>query len=107
MFEEPLRLEGYWYDKDGKPFQPGVHYFVGGATKMYGAALFRLRQQDFTAHRTADGMTSDWPIRYEDLEPYYTQAEKLAMSTASAAMIPPIRRPALRIRFRRSATNRA
>ena len=33
-----------WYDKDGKPFQPGVHYFVGGATKLYGAALYRLRQ---------------------------------------------------------------
>ena len=66
-----------WYDKDGKTFQPGVHYFVGGATKMYGAALFRLRQQDFTAHRTADGLTPDWPIRYEDLEPYYTQAERL------------------------------
>ena len=66
-----------WYDKDGKPFQPGVHYFVGGATKMYGAALFRLRQQDFTAHRTADGVTPDWPIGYEELEPYYTQAERL------------------------------
>ena len=66
-----------WYDKDNHAFQPGVHYFVGGATKMYGAALFRLRQQDFIAHRTADGMTADWPIRYEDLEPYYTQAERL------------------------------
>jgi choline dehydrogenase-like flavoprotein len=66
-----------WHDKDGKPFQPGVHYFVGGATKMYGAALFRLRQTDFTAHQTADGLTPDWPVRYEDLEPYYTQAEKL------------------------------
>ena len=66
-----------WYDKDNKPFQPGVHYFVGGATKMYGAALFRLRREDFSAHRTADGMTPDWPIQYEDLEPYYTQAERL------------------------------
>jgi choline dehydrogenase-like flavoprotein len=66
-----------WYDSAGKPFQPGVHYFVGGATKMFGAAMFRLRQHDFTAHRTADGMTPDWPIRYEDLEPYYTQAERL------------------------------
>jgi choline dehydrogenase-like flavoprotein len=28
-----------WYGSDGKPFQPQVHYFVGGATKMYGAAL--------------------------------------------------------------------
>ena len=69
--------EDMWHDKDNKPFQPGVHYFVGGATKMYGAALFRLRQEDFVAHRTADGMTSDWPIRYEDLEPYYTEAESL------------------------------
>ena len=66
-----------WYDQAGRPFQPGVHYFVGGATKMYGAALFRLRQGDFTAHRTADGQTPDWPIRYETLEPYYTRAEKL------------------------------
>jgi choline dehydrogenase-like flavoprotein len=66
-----------WYDKDGKPFQPGVHYFVGGATKMYGAALFRLRKQDFTAHRTADGVTPNWPVGYEEFEPYYTQAEWL------------------------------
>jgi choline dehydrogenase-like flavoprotein len=66
-----------WYDKDNIPFQPGVHYFVGGATKMFGAALFRLRQQDFIAHQTADGMSAGWPIRYEDLEPYYSQAEQL------------------------------
>jgi choline dehydrogenase-like flavoprotein len=66
-----------WYDRDNQAFQPGVHYFVGGATKMYGAALFRLRQQDFKAHRTADGLTPDWPVAYDELEPYYTQAEKL------------------------------
>jgi choline dehydrogenase-like flavoprotein len=66
-----------WHDSDNRAFQPGVHYFVGGATKMFGAALFRLRQQDFVSHRTADGMTAGWPIRYEDLEPYYTQAEQL------------------------------
>ena len=61
-----------WHDKDNKPFQPGVHYFVGGATKVFGAALFRLRQQDFTAHRTADGLTPGWPIGYDEFEPYYT-----------------------------------
>jgi choline dehydrogenase-like flavoprotein len=32
-----------WFDADGKPFQPQVHYYVGGATKRYGAALYRLR----------------------------------------------------------------
>ena len=36
-----------WYDADGTPFQPQVHYFVGGATKLYGAALYRLRREDF------------------------------------------------------------
>lgn len=66
-----------WYDQHNQPFQPGSHYFVGGATKMYGAAMFRLRQEDFKAHRTADGLTPDWPIGYGDLEPYYTQAERL------------------------------
>jgi choline dehydrogenase-like flavoprotein len=34
-----------WYDvHGGKPFQPQVHYFVGGATKMYGAALAGSRK---------------------------------------------------------------
>ncbi len=66
-----------WYDKDGKPFQPGVHYFVGGATKLYGAALFRLRKEDFGELRHKDGISPAWPIRYEDLEPYYTEAEKI------------------------------
>ena len=31
------------YDERGKPFQPQVHYFVGSATKLYGAALYRLQ----------------------------------------------------------------
>jgi choline dehydrogenase-like flavoprotein len=36
-----------WYDASGRAFQPQVHYFVGGATKMYGAALYRLRRRGF------------------------------------------------------------
>ena len=66
-----------WYDKDGKPFQPGVHYYVGGATKMYGAALYRLRERDFGELRHQDGISPAWPISYADLEPYYTRAENL------------------------------
>ena len=60
-----------------KPFQPQVHYFVGGATKMYGAALYRLREKDFGEVRHHDGISPPWPISYEELEPYYTQAEHL------------------------------
>ncbi len=66
-----------WYDKNGIAFQPQVHYFVGGATKMYGAALFRLRQEDFSELKHYDGVSPAWPIRYEELEPFYTKAEKL------------------------------
>ena len=40
-------LNDTWRDKNGKPFQPGVHYFVAGATKMYGAALYRFAQRGF------------------------------------------------------------
>src|SRR5438034_2011499 len=65
-----------WYDRHGRPFQPQVHYFVGGATKLFGAALFRLRREDFGELRHHDGISPAWPISYEELEPYYTLAEQ-------------------------------
>jgi len=66
-----------WYDEKGKPFQPQVHYFVGGATKLYGAALYRLRKEDFGELRHHDGISPAWPISYDELEPYYLKAEQL------------------------------
>ena len=66
-----------WYDGDGKPFQPQVHYFVGGATKMYGAALYRLRPGDFAELRHVDGVSPAWPLSYDDFEPWYSRAEQL------------------------------
>jgi choline dehydrogenase-like flavoprotein len=66
-----------WYDAKGKPFQPQIHYFVGGATKLYGAALYRLRREDFGELHHHDGISPAWPISYDELEPYYTQAEQL------------------------------
>ncbi len=66
-----------WLDRDGNSFQPQVHYFVGGATKMYGAALYRLRREDFGELREYDGLSPAWPITYEEMEPYYTQAEQM------------------------------
>ena len=61
----------------GKPFQPQVHYFVGGATKLYGAALYRLRAEDFGELAHHDGVSPAWPIAYDEMEPYYTLAEQL------------------------------
>jgi choline dehydrogenase-like flavoprotein len=66
-----------WYDVRGNPFQPQVHYFVGGATKLYGAALYRLRKEDFGELIHDDGISPEWPISYEEMEPYYTLAEQL------------------------------
>ncbi len=66
-----------WYDAEKKPFQPQVHYVVGGATKLYGAALYRLRKEDFGELRHHDGVSPAWPISYEQMEPYYTRAEQL------------------------------
>jgi choline dehydrogenase-like flavoprotein len=65
-----------WYDDSGKPFQPQIHYFVGGATKLYGAALYRLRAEDFGELEHHDGVSPAWPISYDELEPYYTKAEE-------------------------------
>ncbi|MEB3168636.1 MAG: GMC family oxidoreductase [Synechococcaceae cyanobacterium] len=66
-----------WLDKHNKPFQPGSHYFVGGATKMYGAAHFRLRQRDFEEVAHFDGISPAWPLRYSDFEPWYQKAEEM------------------------------
>jgi choline dehydrogenase-like flavoprotein len=63
-----------WRDKNGKPFQPGVHYFVGGATKMYGAALYRLRKEDLVNSSTPTASRRR-PINYEEMEPYYTNEQ--------------------------------
>jgi choline dehydrogenase-like flavoprotein len=66
-----------WYGGDGSTFHPGLHYFVGGNSKVYGAALFRLRERDFQELRHKDGISPAWPLGYDVFEPYYTQAEAL------------------------------
>jgi choline dehydrogenase-like flavoprotein len=66
-----------WKDRDGGLLHPHTNYYVGGNTKFYGAALFRLRQADFREVTHAGGISPAWPIAYDDLEPYYTQAERL------------------------------
>ncbi|MBI4672378.1 MAG: GMC family oxidoreductase [Chloroflexi bacterium] len=66
-----------WYDRDDKPLRPGMNYYVGGNTKVYGAALPRFRQEDFGELTHRDGISPAWPVSYAELEPYYTRAEKI------------------------------
>jgi len=66
-----------WRDADGRSLHPHTNYNVGGNTKFYGAALFRLRKEDFGGLRHHGGVSPAWPLGYDELEPYYGQAERL------------------------------
>lgn len=66
-----------WVDEKGKPFQPGMNYYVGGNTKVYGAALLRLREKDFGEVHHYGGISPAWPLDYKTFQPWYLQAEKL------------------------------
>jgi choline dehydrogenase-like flavoprotein len=66
-----------WRDQEGNKLYPGTSYYVGGNTKVYGAAHYRLREKDFEAYPTCDGLSPAWPLTYRDFQPYYHQAERL------------------------------
>ncbi len=66
-----------WADRKGNDFNPGTNYWVGGNTKFYGGALFRLREKDFDEVQLHEGTSPAWPLKYGDFEPYYDQAEAL------------------------------
>jgi choline dehydrogenase-like flavoprotein len=71
------RNAGHWVDQGGMEFNPKQHYYVGGNTKVYGAVLFRMRERDFGAVGHVDGVSPEWPLKYDDWEPWYTKAEHL------------------------------
>jgi choline dehydrogenase-like flavoprotein len=66
-----------WRDRDGKELHPHTNYCVGGNTKFFGAALFRLRKEDFGEIQHYGGISPAWPISYAELEPYYSKAEQM------------------------------
>jgi choline dehydrogenase-like flavoprotein len=88
FLEERYLPEEKWYDKNGEAFTPHAQYFVGGNTKFYGAILFRLRERDFGQVIHHGGVSPAWPISYEDLEPYYTEAEELYLVHGEAGEDP-------------------
>lgn len=66
-----------WETSEGTTFQPGVHYYVGGNTKVFGACFPRMRQEDFEDLEHEGGTAPAWPIDYKTLEPYYNRAEEI------------------------------
>ncbi len=79
-----------WQDKEGKDLHPQQAYYVGGQTKVYGAAMFRMRAEDFGTIQHAGGISPAWPISYADMEPYYTKAEELFHVHGDLGDAPPI-----------------
>ena len=72
------RADETWVNGEtGERFRPGMWYWLGGNTKVYGSALLRLRPEDFGALQTMDGLSPAWPISYDDLAPYYDRAEQI------------------------------
>jgi len=80
-------------DRRGRLFRPSIYYFVGGCTKVYGAALPRFRREDFGVLESEDGISPAWPVTYDELEPYYAEAERLfrVHGTAGTDPIEPAR----------------
>ena len=71
------RTPEQWYDTAGEPFWPQANYAVGGNTKIYGAALMRMREKDFSQVKHQHGVSPAWCVDYAEFEPYYQEAEEL------------------------------
>lgn len=72
-----------------KPRPLGALFCVGGASVFYGGVSFRFREADFEAQPEITGSShAEWPIRYDDLEPHYTEAERLLGVAGSDAEDP-------------------
>jgi choline dehydrogenase-like flavoprotein len=66
-----------WFGPDGDPFAPQTIYALGGNTKIWGGVLERMRVKDFAELPLQEGVSSAWELSYNDISPYYDQAEQL------------------------------
>lgn len=59
---------------EDSPIDPLMWNGVGGSTVLYLAKWHRMLPGDFRV-RSSDGVGADWPFGYQELEPWYTEAE--------------------------------
>jgi choline dehydrogenase-like flavoprotein len=79
----------------GEPYTtaPGVRFdwfrtrMLGGRTNHWGRISLRFGPNDFR-RRSLDGLGDDWPIAYEDLQPYYDEVDRLVGIFGSAEHLP-------------------
>jgi len=65
---------GYFVQNGPYPLESTYARAVGGTTMHWQASAIRMVPEDFEM-QTRFGQGRDWPIRYQDLEPYYQKAE--------------------------------
>jgi len=64
--------EDYPINEDGTPIAPLMYNAVGGSLIHWGAHFPRFHPSDFKV-KTLEGVADDWPVTYEELEPYYDE----------------------------------
>ncbi len=83
----------YWVKDEESPYTETKRfdwyrgYQVGGRSLMWGRQSYRHSPQDFEAN-AKEGIAIDWPIRYDDLAPWYDYAEKFAGISGSLEGLP-------------------
>jgi choline dehydrogenase-like flavoprotein len=73
----PPNEEKGWYLNDHVAAGENASRFLGGQSRFYGAAMYRMRASDFAPRQHETGISPAWPFDYSTLEPYYGEAERL------------------------------
>ena len=85
--------EHFWADDEANPYTEEKPFLwlrghqMGGKSLLWGKQTYRWSDLDFEAN-AKDGHGIDWPIRYKDLEPWYTYVEKFAGISGEALGLP-------------------
>ena len=105
--EERYKTTENWYDKDKQPFRPLMHYYVGGNTKMYGAALLRMRETDSAKSVITAAYRRHGRFRTVTSNPTTPRPNNSITCMACGVAIPPSRPPLHRFCMNRYPTSRA
>ncbi|MEM9285159.1 MAG: GMC family oxidoreductase [Pseudomonadota bacterium] len=85
----------YWVKDSDHPYEttPGTSYtwrrgyHLGGRSVMWARQSYRLSPMDFEAN-ARDGHGVDWPVRYDDIAPWYSHVERFAGISGTEENLP-------------------
>ena len=95
-----------WRNADGTELHPHTNYYVGGNTKFYGAALFRLREEDLARLNISAGLRRPGRSRTARSSLITPKPRAFIMSMVLSVRIQPSHNEAAHIHIQQSATSR-